>query len=65
MKLCGKDYDTVTEELKGLIYHNPELAKQGIDEDLAGWETADQYLSRECSRKIKNSRKICTRRRTI
>ena len=62
MKLCGKDYDTVITELKGLIYHNPKLAKQGIDEDLAGWETADQYLSRKCSRKIANSRKICTRR---
>lgn len=48
MKLCSKDYDTVIEELKGLIYHNPELARQGIDEDLAGWETADQYLSRKC-----------------
>ena len=59
MKLCGKDYNSVIEELKGLIYHNPELAKQGIDEDLAGWETADQYLSRKCSRKVKNSRKLC------
>ena len=62
MKLCGKDYDTVINELKGLIYHNPETAKMGIDEDLAGWETADQYLSRKCCRKIKNSRKICSRR---
>lgn len=62
MKLCGKDYDTVINELKGLIYHNPETAKMGIDEDLAGWETADQYLSRKCCRKIKNSRRICTRR---
>lgn len=62
MKLCGKDYDTVITELKGLIYHNPETAKIGIDEDLAGWETADQYLSRKCCRKIENSRKICSRR---
>lgn len=46
MKLCEKDYDTVINDLKGLIYHNPETAKLGIDEDLAGWETADQYLSR-------------------
>lgn len=55
MKLCGKDYNSVINELKGLIYHNPETAKSGIDEDLAGWETADQYLSRQCCRKIKNS----------
>ena len=46
MKLCEKDYDTVINDLKGLIYHNPETAKLGIDEDFAGWETADQYLSR-------------------
>lgn len=59
MKLCGKDYNTVIEELKGLIYHNPETAKEGIDEDLAGWETADQYLSRKCGRKVKNCRTIC------
>lgn len=49
MKLCDKDYDTVIDELKGLIYHNPELAKQSINEDFDGWETADQYLSRKCS----------------
>lgn len=49
IKLCEKDYDTVVNELKGLIYHNPELAKQSMDEDFEGWETADQYLSRKCS----------------
>ena len=48
MKLCNKDYETVITELKGLIYHNPQIAKNGIDEDYAGWETADQYLSRRC-----------------
>lgn len=59
MNLCNKDYDTVITELKGLIYHNPEISKQSINEDFDGWETADQYLSRKCSRKIKNSRTSC------
>ena len=48
MKLSAKDYDEVLEELKGLIYHNPELAKNSMDEDYNGWETVDQYLSRKC-----------------
>ncbi len=45
MKLCNKDYKTVINDLKGLIYHNPQIAKQSINEDYEGWETADQYLS--------------------
>ncbi len=45
MKLCNLEYDTVIKELKGLIYHNPKTAKEGIEEEYSGWETADQYLS--------------------
>ena len=57
MRLCGKNYDDVLEELKGLIYHNPEIAKQGIDEDFAGWETADQYLSGDVVEKLRVAEK--------
>ena len=48
MKLCSKDYNTVINELKGLIYHNPEIAMKSNNEDYEGWETAEQYLSRQC-----------------
>lgn len=48
MKLCNKDYDTVINDLKGLIYHNPDLAYGRNNADYDGWETADQYLSRKC-----------------
>ena len=53
MKLCNEDYKTVIKELKGLIYHNPEVAKKGIDEDYDGWETADQYLSGDVVEKLR------------
>ena len=49
MKLCNKDYDSVIAELKGLIYHNPKVERNSINENYSGWETADQYLSRKCS----------------
>ena len=53
MQLCNKSYDDVIEDLKGLIYHNPEIAKKSIDEDYAGWETADQYLSGNVVEKLR------------
>lgn len=49
MDLCNQDYNTVISELKGLIYHNPDLAQGNNNEDYEGWETAEQYLSRKCS----------------
>ena len=55
MKLCNKDYDTVITDLKGLIYHNPQTAKQGINEDYEGWETADQYLSGNVVEKLEQA----------
>lgn len=65
MKLSEKDYDSVIDELKGLIYHNPELAKKSINEDLDGWETADQYLSRKCCRETENSRILLSKRYSL
>lgn len=55
MKLCNKDYNTVISDLKGLIYHNPVTAKQGINEDYEGWETADQYLSGNVVEKLEQA----------
>ncbi|MBQ2917089.1 MAG: hypothetical protein IJE59_02805 [Clostridia bacterium] len=55
MKLCNKDYDTVITDLKGLIYHNPHIARESINEDYEGWETADQYLSGNVVEKLKQA----------
>ena len=52
MKLCNKDYKTIITDLKGLIYHNPDIAKNSENEELRGWETADQYLSGDVVRKL-------------
>lgn len=45
-KLCDKDIETISEELKGKIYRNPIKAKDIGEENFAnGWETAEEYLS--------------------
>ena len=43
-KLTGKDKDTLTEELRGVIFQNPLTE---------AWETADEYLSGNVREKLK------------
>ena len=40
--VCGQDYKTVIQALKGSIYQNPLLWEECF---YKGWETADEYLS--------------------
>lgn len=42
------------QELKGLIYQNPVLAKE--EDPNAGWETADEYLSGNVRQKLRTAR---------
>lgn len=42
-ELCGRSEEDIQEELKGIIFHNPESGK---------WETADEYLSGNIREKI-------------
>jgi N12 class adenine-specific DNA methylase len=51
--LCGKDYDNVIADLQGVIFKNPAF-EDADDENniLAGWETADEYLSGKVREKL-------------
>ncbi len=42
------------QELQGLIYQNPVLAKE--EDPNAGWETADEYLSGNVRQKLRTAR---------
>lgn len=49
-RLTGKPAEEITEDLKGVIFKNP-LADE-MDNELSGWETADEYLSGNVRRKL-------------
>ena len=46
-ELSGKDIDTLTDELKGVIFQNPVTDK---------WETADEYLSGNVREKLETAK---------
>ena len=50
--LSGKSIDELTTDLRGVIFHDPKL---GALEDHAGWVTADEYLSGNVRRKLKEA----------
>lgn len=50
MQLCGKSFETITEELRGDIYLNPARVRD--DNIYAGWETAEEYLSGNVREKL-------------
>ena len=50
--LSGKSIDELTDDLQGVIFHDP---KRGALEDDAGWVTADEYLSGNVRQKLKEA----------
>ena len=52
-RMSGEDTRAVIRALRGSIYQNPD--KWGRDE-LAGWETAEEYLSGNLMRKLRRAR---------
>ena len=50
--LSGKSIDELTDDLQGVIFHDPKL---GTLEDYAGWVTADEYLSGNVRQKLKEA----------
>ena len=50
--LSGKSIDELTEELKGIIFHDPKL---GTLETAKGWVTADEYLSGNVRQKLREA----------
>ena len=50
--LTNKNQDSVIEELKGLIYQNPDTWN---NDPYKGWETSDEYLSGNMSVKLKKA----------
>lgn len=50
---AGKDIYDVIEELRGVIYCNPEKWNENIDD---GWELADEYLSGNIKKKLTKAR---------
>ncbi len=51
-RLTNEDKNKVVEELKGLIYQNPDTWDK---EPYKGWETSDEYLSGNMSVKLKKA----------
>ena len=54
LSLCPGNRKEMLQELKGLIYQNPVLAKE--EDPNAGWETADEYLSGNVRQKLRTAR---------
>ena len=54
MDATGEDYDAVLAALKGSVFQNPDTWGEDI---YKGWETAEEYLSGNLVRKLKNARK--------
>ena len=50
--LSGKSIDELTEELKGIIFHDPKLRAL---EAAKGWVTADEYLSGNVRQKLREA----------
>lgn len=52
--VTGKDFDTIIEELKGVIYKNPQTAS--VFDKYRGFETSEKYLSGDVRGKLEQAR---------
>lgn len=51
MRLCGKDAEEITAELRGVIYKDPIYGSNPF----SGWKTADEYLSGNVREKLRDA----------